>query len=279
MQEVKSCYIFNIFLVKISNYPLNIKIIYVRMVEVIFKIFLVVTEKKMSTNTTQKTITLKGLITTALRYWRLLAIIVAASFIISVVYSAFIVTPMYTSTAKLYVINKASASNQITSTDFNISTYLTNDFKDLLRDEAILTEVATDLKDKYTTGALQNFIEVDSPENTRIIEIKVKSPNAKDSKKIADSICRISEEKLAEIMGLDRVKVIRNGSLPKNPSSPNTASDAFKGIILGCLIAGATAFAIMILDNKISSSEDVEKVLGLNVLATIPYNETKLKKK
>ena len=128
----------------------------------------------MSTNTTQKTITLKGLITTALRYWRLLAIIVAASFIISVVYSAFIVTPMYTSTAKLYVINKASASNQITSTDFNISTYLTNDFKDLLRDEAILTEVATDLKDKYTTGALQNFIEIDSPENTRIIEIKVK---------------------------------------------------------------------------------------------------------
>ena len=233
----------------------------------------------MSTNTTQKTITLKGLITTALRYWRLLAIIVAASFIISVVYSAFIVTPMYTSTAKLYVINKASASNQITSTDFNISTYLTNDFKDLLRDEAILTEVATDLKDKYTTGALQSFIEIDSPENTRIIEIKVKSPNAKDSKKIADSICRISEEKLAEIMGLDRVKVIRNGSLPKNPSSPNTASDAFKGIILGCLIAGATAFAIMILDNRISSSEDVEKILGLNVLATIPYNETKLKKK
>ncbi|MEE1074222.1 MAG: Wzz/FepE/Etk N-terminal domain-containing protein [Acutalibacteraceae bacterium] len=233
----------------------------------------------MSTNTTQKTITLKGLIATALRYWRLLAIIVAASFIISVVYSAFIVTPMYTSTAKLYVINKASASNQITSTDFNISTYLTNDFKDLLRDEAILTEVATDLKDKYTTGALQSFIEIDSPENTRIIEIKVKSPNAKDSKKIADSICRISEEKLAEIMGLDRVKVIRNGSLPENPSSPNTSSDAFKGIILGFLIAGATAFAIMILDNKISSSEDVEKILGLNVLATIPYNETKLKKK
>ena len=184
---------------------------------------------------------------------------------------------MYKSTAKLYIINKAS--EQVTSSDISISTYLTKDFAEILGDEVVLSEVSEDLKGKYSVSALKSFIEIEATENTRIIEVNVLSPNAKDSKKIADSICRISEEKLAEIMGLDRVKVIRNGSLPKNPSSPNTSSDAFKGIILGCLIAGATAFAIMILDNRISSSEDIEKILGLNVLATIPYNETKLKKK
>ena len=230
-------------------------------------------------NTTQKTITLNGLFTTALRHWRILVSLIVVCFVLTVIYSAFIVTPMYTSTAKLYIINKVSSSNQITSTDFNISTYLTNDFKEILSDEVILSEVAEELNNKYSCGTLQSFLDIKAPESTRIIEIKVTSPNAKDSKKIADSICRISEEKLPEILGLDRVKIIRNGSLAKNPTSPNVSADAFKGLIAGIILATALAFLIMLTDNKITSSDDVEKILGISVLTTIPYNDHRMSKR
>lgn len=230
-------------------------------------------------NTTQKTITLNGLFTTALRHWRILVSLIVVCFVLTVIYSAFIVTPMYTSTAKLYIINKVSSSNQITSTDFNISTYLTNDFKEILSDEVILSEVAEELNNKYSCGTLQSFLAIKAPESTRIIEIKVTSPNAKDSKKIADSICRISEEKLPEILGLDRVKIIRNGSLAKNPTSPNVSADAFKGLIAGIILATALAFLIMLTDNKITSSDDVEKILGISVLTTIPYNDHRMSKR
>lgn len=230
-------------------------------------------------NTTQKTITLNGLFTTALRHWRILVPLIVVCFVLTVIYSAFIVTPMYTSTAKLYIINKVSSSNQITSTDFNISTYLTNDFKEILSDEVILSEVAEELNNKYSCGTLQSFLDIKAPESTRIIEIKVTSPNAKDSKKIADSICRISEEKLPEILGLDRVKIIRNGSLAKNPTSPNVSADAFKGLIAGIILATALAFLIMLTDNNITSSDDVEKILGISVLTTIPYNDHRMSKR
>lgn len=230
-------------------------------------------------NTTQKTITLNGLFTTALRHWRILVSLIVVCFVLTVIYSAFIVTPMYTSTAKLYIINKVSSSNQITSTDFNISTYLTNDFKEILSDEVILSEVAEELNNKYSCGTLQSFLDIKAPESTRIIEIKVTSPNAKDSKKIADSICRISEEKLPEILGLDRVKIIRNGSLAKKPTSPNVSADAFKGLIAGIILATALAFLIMLTDNNITSSDDVEKILGISVLTTIPYNDHRMSKR
>ncbi len=230
-------------------------------------------------NTTQKTITLNGLFTTALRHWRILVSLIVVCFVLTVIYSAFIVTPMYTSTAKLYIINKVSSSNQITSTDFNISTYLTNDFKEILSDEVILSEVAEELNNKYSCETLQSFLDIKAPESTRIIEIKVTSPNAKDSKKIADSICRISEEKLPEILGLDHVKIIRNGSLAKNPTSPNVSADAFKGLIAGIILATALAFLIMLTDNKITSSDDVEKILGISVLTTIPYNDHRMSKR
>lgn len=230
-------------------------------------------------NTIQKTITIKDMFNTALRHWHILVPIVLICFIASTVYSAFIVTPMYSSSAKLYIINKASDSSQLTSTDFNISTYLTKDFAEILSDEVVLSEIAEDMNGKYSIGHLKNFLDIEATENTRLIEINVVSPNAKDSKKIADSICRISQEKLPEIMGLDRVKVVRNGSVAKKPSSPNVATDAIKGLIAGIAIAMATVFVIHITNNKITSADDVEKVLGVSVLTVIPFNQGKLKKK
>ena len=136
-----------------------------------------------------------------------------------------------------------------------------------------------DLKGKYSVSTLKSFLKIEATENTRIIEINVLSPNAKDSKKIADSVCSIAEEKLVDIMGLDRVRVIRNGSVAKSPSSPNVTADAIKGFIVGFALAVATAFVILFTDNKISSEEDVEKILGLNVLTSIPFNQSKIRSK
>ena len=230
-------------------------------------------------NTTQKTVTIKELVATAFRHWHILVPIVVVCFIASIIYSAFIVTPMYSSSAKLYIINKASDSSQLTSTDFNISTYLTKDFAEILSDEIVLSEVSEDLKGKYSITSLKAFLNIKATENTRLIEINVISPNAKDSEKIADSICRISQEKLPEIMGLDRVKVVRNGSVAKRPSSPNVPSDAIKGLLGGIALAIVTTFFIHITNNKITSADDVEKVLGISVLTVIPFNQGKLKKK
>ena len=226
---------------------------------------------------TQKPITFKALINTAVRYWHILIPIVLICFIIAIIYSSFIVTPMYKSTAKLYIINKAS--EQVTSSDISISTYLTKDFAAILGDEVVLSEVAEDLKGKYSVSTLKSFLKIEATENTRIIEINVLSPNAKDSKKIADSVCSIAEEKLVDIMGLDRVRVIRNGSVAKSPSSPNVTADAIKGFIVGFALAVATAFVILFTDNKISSEVDVEKILGLNVLTSIPFNQSKIRSK
>ena len=239
--------------------------------------------KEMTNNTqtsiTQRTISIKSYLSTVLRYWKILLPIVLVCFLALTFYSAFLATPMYKSTAKLYIINKSSASNQITSTDFNISTYLTKDFAEILKDEVVLSEVAEDLSNKYTISTINSFLNVKATEDTRIIEISVTSPNAKDSKQIADSICRISEEKLVEIMGLDRVKVIRNGNLAKRPFSPNVKMDAMKGLVIGMFFAAAAAFLILVTDNRISSSTDVEKILELSILTTIPYTERKLNKR
>ncbi len=207
--------------------------------------------------------------------WYIIVTVTFLCFIITFLYSSFFATPMYDSTAKLYIINKQSEN--INSSDFSISTYLTSDFADIIVDNVVLDEVADELDNKYSTSQIRSFLSIDTPDNTRIIEILVRSPNAEDSKQIADSICNISESTLVEIMGLDRVQIIRKGTLARKPSVPNTGNNVFLGIMMGFVISLFIVLFVYITDNKISSAKDVEKYLELNVLATIPYNQNKQK--
>ncbi len=224
-----------------------------------------------------RSLSIKGFTTTFLRYWKILIPIVLICFFIFTFYSAFIATPMYRSTAKLYIVNKTST--QVTPTDFNISTYLAHDFAEILSDQVVLSEVAEELDGKYSVTQLSNYLTVTATEETRIIEIKVASPDPHDSKLIADTICKVAEHKLVDIMGLDRVKIIRNGSFSKKPFTPNTTLDALKGLCVGIFISTTVAFFIMITNNKISSSDDVEQILGLTILTTIPFTDRKKAKR
>ncbi len=225
----------------------------------------------------KKTVDFTELIILAIKRWFIIAPILAISLIISFIYSSLIATPMYDSTAKLYVVNKET--QVVNSVDFSISTYLTNDFTEIIGDMVVLEEVANDLGNKYDVNTLKGFIQVSQPENTRIIEIKVRSPKAEDSKKIADSICRISQDKLVDVMGFDRINIIRNGSLEKTPSSPNTLLNLIYAFAFGVIVSAIIILAIYLTDNKISTSKDIEKYLNLNVLASIPYNQGKQKPK
>ncbi len=230
---------------------------------------------KYNSSIIKKNISLAEFFFECVKRWFIIATITLVCLVIAVFYSFFVVTPMYDSSAKLYIINKQSEI--INSSDFSISTYLTSDFAEIIVDNVVLDEVADELGGKYTTRQIKSFLTVETPDNTRIIEILVRSPDAKDSKKIADSICSISENKLVDIMGLDRVQVIRKGTLANNPSVPNTGRNMFLGIMMGLSASLLIVLILFITDNKISSANDVEKYLELNVIATIPYNQSKQK--
>lgn len=234
-------------------------------------------ENTLNVSQSKKTIDFGEFFILALKRWFIVVPIMVISLLLSFFYSSFIATPMYDSTAKLYVVNKETQI--INSVDFSISTYLTNDFTEIIGDIVVLEEVANETGNKYTVDQLKSFITVAQPENTRIIEITVRSPEAADSKKIADSICRISQDKLVDVMGFDRINVIREGSLAEVPSVPNLILNLIYAFLFGFIISAIVVLIIYLSDNKISTPKDVEKYLNLNVLACIPFNQSKPKTK
>lgn len=233
----------------------------------------------MSNNSNEKTnkLNLKELALVALGKWYIFCVMLVVCVIVSIIYSYLLVTPLYDSSGKLYITNK-SAQN-LTSADLSVSMYLANDYVNLIVDRAVLDEVSRDLNNKYSYGQLKSAITVTNPEDTRFLEITVRTPSAEDSKKIVDSVCKVSQEKLVELLGIDRVEIIRGGNLSTAPSVPNISKNVINGILLAVFMYAVLVCVIFLMNDKINQPEDVEKLLEMSILGNIPFNQSKTKSK
>ncbi len=225
-----------------------------------------------------KNIAISDYIIEVLKRWYVTAIIVAISLILTVIYTLGFMTPMYASSAKILILSKQS-SEHYTSSDFSISTYLSYDFVEIIVDTPILNEVSKDIDGKYSAAHIKQMVSLSQPDNTRIIEIRAETPDAEDSKMIVDSICKNAKEKLVDLMRLDSIEIIREGEVAKNPSSPNLRNNLILTLLFSVSISCIIISINFAFNNKVTSVADIEKYLELNVLASIPYNQSKAKSK
>ncbi len=234
--------------------------------------------EKNTTIFSQKNFSLADLLLASVKRWYIIVAVITVSVIATAIYTVSFVTPKYTSSAKLIILSRQT-DEYFTSADFSISTHISNDFAEIIADTPVLELVAKDLNNKYSVGYLKSIVSINKPENTRLIEISVSTPDAKESKRIVDSICENAKEKLVEIMKLDSVEIIKRGEVAKTPSSPNLSNNMLFAAIIAFLITEIVIAVNFMFNSKVSSVEDVEKYLGLNVLAIIPYNPAKGKAK
>lgn len=216
---------------------------------------------------------LKELFDRALSKWKLLAVFVVIALVFSALYTCLWVTPQYASTGKIYIMNKAEGT--FSTSELSLNTYLTYDFQNLIVDSAVLGEVSDRLDNKYSVGELKSAITVYNPEDTRFIEITVRTASANDSKIIVDTVCKVSQEKIEEMMGVDRVSIVREGSYASAPSSPNLTKNLSVAVMLALVIFALIIFISCYFNEKISEPEDIERYLGMSVLGTIPFNRAK----
>ena len=222
----------------------------------------------------QKSIDVRQLAYESIRRWYIIVIMVTLSIVFSFAYTKLFMTPMYSSTARILVIKKVTITDATTANDLELSasSYLTRNFTEIINDEYVLTDVAEALDNKYSNSQIKGFLSINNPQSTHVIDITATTPNANDSQKIVSTICDVAQEKIVELMGLDRIQPFNYGKVPLAPSSPNLSRNILTGALFGLLISLSTVVILYITDNKVSSIDDVEKYLGLSVLATIPYN-------
>lgn len=183
--------------------------------------------------------------------------------------SYYALDPIYTSSTKIYVINRQN-SEYTSYSDLQTSTQLTMDYKILVLSRPVTEQVIRELNLDMSHSDLVSSITVTAPEDTRILQIEVENTNPVLAKQLADSIAEVSAKRMVSVMEMEKVNVVEPGNLPLEPSSPSILKNTIIGGVAGGFVAAFLILFVYYMNDTIKSLEDVEKYLGLTTLGTLP---------
>ena len=74
-------------------------------------------------------------------------------------------------------------------------------------------------------------------------------------------------------MSTDAPNVVQKGYVSNVPVNVHMIKNILIGLVLGFVLSAGVVIVMYILDDTITTADDVEKYLGLNTLASIPLKE------
>lgn len=186
-------------------------------------------------------------------------------------YSTFIVKPEYTSTTRIYVVNRNQGDKPgLTNQDLQAGTYLVKDYREIILSQDALEKVATNLKLDMPAKTLASKVQVAVPADTRIVSISVKDKQPEEASRIANSLREVAAEKIVAVTRVSDVTTLEEARPATTPSSPNVRRNSLFGFLGGAVVTVIAVLLIELLDTRVKRPEDVEDVLKILLLGLVP---------
>ncbi len=210
----------------------------------------------------------------------ILSIIVCA--IAGILYTKFMVTPMYSSYTTV-VLSKPEDSNSIiesstnnsnsgsiTQNDITLNQKLVSTYSEIMKSRSVAEQVINELNLNISENELMSNISISTKDDTEMLKISVSNKDPQIAAQIANSITEVFKVKIREIYNIENVTIIDKAIASTTPYNVNyLKNSAIFGIIGGIACCGIL-FLMFYFDTRIKSKEEVEELLNLEVLAVIP---------
>ena len=207
----------------------------------------------------------------------LIALVAIVTGVVAFAYSSFIVKPEYTSTTRIYVVNRNQGDKPgLTNQDLQAGSYLVKDYREIILSQDVLEKVATDLKLDLSLKDFTKKVKVTVPVDTRIVSISVTDRAPEEASRIANSLREVAAQKIISVTRVSDVTTLEEARPATSPSSPNIRRNTMIGFLAGAVVMIVTVLLIELLDTRVKRPEDVEDVMQIALLGVVP-NLDKLK--
>ena len=212
------------------------------------------------------------------RIWEKKVLIVLVTLLFtaaSLAYSIFLVTPQYSSTTKVYVVNQTKDEKKaITTQDVQLGSLLVKDYKEIILSNRVMEEVADKSGTNLTAKQLAKKVSVEAPKDTRIISITVQDKDPQVASDLANTVKEVSADQIKEVTKIDDVTTLEEAKAANSPSSPNIPRNGILATALGFILAVAGVVLFELLDDRVKRAEDIEETMGLVLLGVVPDTKT-----
>ena len=187
--------------------------------------------------------------------------------------SFFVLTPKYEATAKLYVVSQSDSA--INLSDLQIGSYLTSDYTEVFNTWEVHEQVLQNLGLDYDYDQLAGIVEVTNPSDTRILYVTVTSTDPQEATAMANEYARVAQAYIKDTMSSDQPNIFSTALEPINPVSPKKMLNTLLGFLGGFVLLGAVFVVRFLMDDKIKTSDDITKYIGISTLTIIPSLDQK----
>lgn len=202
---------------------------------------------------------------------RKLLVIIATGLLlgcISCTYTLLFVAPEYSSSATMLVLT--GEENTTSLSELQAGTQLTNDYAVLITSRPVLETVINNLDLNMTYSQLGGSVTVENPQDTRLLQITVKNSDPTAARDIVNELALAASEYIGTNMEIDAPKIIEEGEIPTQRTSPNMKRMAVLGLAAGLVLSAAIIAVKTILDDTIKTEDDIAKYLNISTLANVP---------
>ncbi len=201
--------------------------------------------------------------------WKLIVLIPLAAAVISILYSSYMITPLYKSSTTLLVMRPTDARD-IYWQDLHVSRQLAETYSDIVLSRRVMTAAVAKEDWPYEIDELAAMITAEGVRDTEIIKLSATNPHPEVARDVANVVAAAFKEEIIEIMNVENVSTLDEAVAPGGPVSPRIHLNVAVAFVVGLMGAFGLVFLLEYLDRTVKDPAEAQAIFNLPVIGTIP---------
>ncbi len=197
--------------------------------------------------------------------------------LLGLLYSKVIVTPKYRSTTS-FVLSKAvdettTQVGAITQNDITLNQKLVSTYSEIIKSKTIAKQVIENLGLEMSEEEFISNVSVTAKDDTELLLITVTNTDPVLSADIANSLVEVFRGKISEVYKIENLSVIDVAEPAESPYNIGIMKNMTLFGAVSFILSCGIIFLIVCFDNTVKKQEEIEKLLQIPVIASIPIYE------
>lgn len=216
--------------------------------------------------------------------WKMILIITILSTVVAGVYSFYSIKPIYTGRAKIFIGKEGETPGAKIYDSGDISFYksLMTTYIELIKTKEstkkALNTIGKDTGDGNVARVLSN-LSVTQVGDTQMLDIGYTTGNKDEVVEILTAVTNTFMLRSKELIPNGNIQVIQPPQEPRAPLGDNKARNTILGLLVGLMVSVGIVFLREYLDNSVKKTEELEELLDIPVIGSIPNFDILNKKK